>query len=415
MEEIPVEIWERIIWCVNHISEVSKLFYTIARKVERPASSLEELKHYVDCNYIRGICLSTELVEHQVCNIFTHSCKIKNREAALYFKEFIHDTYHVLNELYNFDDITIIQNPESYMAALYGAEKIVKQLPYRAENYICLYSKLHNVEQLKKYKSFSRAVVHNACMYNLSEVFEWVNNHQESIYWNLALRFESVDVLKYFDRVDMNEMLKVAVEYSSIVCIKWLLKQGVKFTDEHRELATNEEVIKIMLENGITFTKEHLYKLCYDDYEAAVFLLNTIPHDKEEIAKLLFNNMSYELAYRIFPCDEYKLYMACLNEDLETVRELYPSYDKSLFEKFQGKSYKLLEILHREETSMNYFYTPDSIMFQYNKGMMDASALLDNYLRCHGNSIKVVKFLLDKGAVTKRVSEVPRVRKAMKR
>ena len=86
MEEIPVEIWEMIISKISvlhHVSETCKIFHAISRKLERKVSSLDELKHFVECNYARGVILSMNMLERNAIVIFDYAGELKNKEAAL--------------------------------------------------------------------------------------------------------------------------------------------------------------------------------------------------------------------------------------------------------------------------------------------------------------------------------------------
>ena len=414
MEEIPIEIWRNILYTVE-VSEVSKGFYSIAREVERPASSLDELKHFVECNYVRGITLSTGMVETYSEEIFKHSCKVKNKNAALYLKEFI--SYNP-SKLYIFDDISIINNPKSSVAARYGAINILKEITEDPHYYIEAYAKLGDVCSLKEYSDSNRSeVILYSCKYNLDSIMYDLHVIPNDDFIYIAIGKDSDKIIAYFFEEFGSDNMYDCISDNAVKCVKWMLDNKI-YSDESLQIFVDLafrggclEMIKLMVDSGMKIPEIDWEHYCAEYLtEAMEYLLDVVEYDKEKVGNILHEYGYHILAYKLYPTEDRRLLAACENEDLDTVRELYPSYEKPLFDEFANVSYELYDILYRGEKSMFYVDTLDSVRFCYDKGIYSSDYILERYLVC-GNSIEIIKFLIERGAVPRTKSTVPRVRK----
>ena len=412
MEEVPSEILQCIFNSMDvlqHVPLVNKIFRDVSNKVEKKALSLEELKLYVEQNYVKGILRSTTLVEKYISEIFIHSCKIKNRKAALYFLDFLQHNYWTQYYLYNFDDITLIKDPHQVDAAIMGALNILKVITDDPQYYIEAYAFLRDEEKLEQYKEeHGNLVSLHACRYNLPNMLD--RSHINDNLLSVVVQYDNVDLLPFFESLVTEKILDLCVMYSAIKCSKKMLERGYRFTEKHGWdvlFLGHLHMIKFMCENGFEFTEMNLIEL---DKEAVEYLLDHAEYNKEEMATELTHMGLHRLAYKTYPTEERRLWSACETEDLETVKELYSSYEDSLFEEFPHASYDLCEILYRGESYMYRLTTFDRVKFCHDKGIYSSSHILDEYL-VHGISLEVVKYLVERGAIPSRKSKIPRIYK----
>ena len=126
----------------------------------------------------------------------------------------------------------------------------------------------------------------------------------------------------------------------------------------------------------------------------------------------LVGYLHFKVAYELFPCDETRLYLACHEEDLETVKELYPQYPHSLVSKFENSSYELLSLLYRDEKDFeeDLCYGNDifgMLKLLVEKGYADPQDLIGKYMY----SLRTVKYLIEKGAKPVKGNYSPRVQR----
>ena len=406
MENLPYEILGEISSWVKvplYLSRVNKLFHSLV--VHKQVTSLEELKTFVDEDYAIGVVLSTDTVEKYAEDLLQYSCEVKNKSAALYFRDFVSWGSTSIPYLYMFDDVSIPELFNEITASRYGAINIVKSITTNISCFIRTYCKLRDLEELRRYIDYKDKLLEQACMHNIPEILDWYEVRDEETLLIYTIEKDSIDVLKKLEIVDIDDALDGAIYWNAPRCVKYLLEKGAIPPENLSLEGCGVEIVRLL---HYMLTDEIIIDLFKNSSKEVVkYLLDTVEYDEVEISDIILSRGYYDLAYEINPCDRIKLLYACSIENLDTVKELYNGED--IFGQFARSSYGLLKILYKGVVPLYPIITYDKARFYYDMGAMSPEVMLECYIRQEGNSIKVVKYLESKGAVSRIESAVPRV------
>ena len=429
MEEIPVEIWKMVLThCepLHNLSRVCKLFYTLCHNVAKPCKDLKELVRSFECNDIIRIKLSEDLVEVHA-DYLTKIVKCK--ALARYLLDFGAKDEH----LYRFDDIYLIKEKVLHIgfssAVENNAKSIIKYF------YGCLAGR--DVDDIKEDLLQHRYVILMDGIIQLfindKEILEFAD---PGFILSVACRKRNIEAAKYAIGRGANkysEIYKAAkcdfVEYFEFTnppypdkylieacmgnatnTIDWILSKGVTFDRVCLENAIRFGHVELVnrIQKTVRTMGSHIYTACkYGKREILDLLLDKVVFHEQYVIDSLISNKHYDVAYELFPCDKTRLFFACLHEDLDTVKELYPSYPKSLFNKFENGSYELLCILYREGDVLSSSVSFGMVKFMVEWGFKTVDEMAESIT----NSVKTIKYLQSKGAVIEdRPTFAPRVR-----
>ena len=389
MESLPLEIFENELLnrveSLHHLSCLNKSFKPLCEKVVKGSDRVKDVKRAILRNDAYYVLRSN--IEGKMYELFIFSCKAKKRSFAMYFKGFLNsfDTSYY----YYLDDPSLLKVNKN-LAIIHGAVKMLSTI-CDPDDHIEVY--LNDLENVKRLYKPGSDLLPTACKFGSVEVVKWLLDQGET----------NIDMFQICIRDDV-ELFKLvygrfaySLDYCSVNILKWLTTQDVTFTQVNLKNCVELGSLKLvrMVCEKIEVTADDVYNLA--EYASEEILRYLLTRTAVIVDKLLSSiKKHYQLSYDLLPNDENKLKLACHREDLETVKELYPKYEKSLFNEFYKGSYELLCILYRGESVNTIDVTTlGMVKFVLEKGMALKDVLLNCVLSHYEPPMSIVKYLVE--------------------
>ena len=429
MNDLPHEMLGEILsraGPLHYASRVNRLFHSLC-KVE-PCKNIDEVKKAIKMNDILRIKASEDLVEENINCLIVKACKYRNKGLAKYLVDFGGCDPH----LCVFDDISMIKDDLAcqgiewsakyksiklfthFYSRIVGREIIdIRQdlLTHKHDtfyDYLIAWMFIDDTDILRRCKRES--VMKKACeQKNLNAVKLAMEMGEDPRRFALDAAYSNfVEFFKIYQPRHVQRYMNAACFNNSVDVIDWLLSKGAVFKYNNLTIAIKNahyQLVKRILEVGEP-EEEDFYIACDKGKGSIVKLL--IDKVMFNIAEAIKSCTNYKLAYELFPCDETRLYLACEEEDLDTVKELYPCFPHSLFSTFSTSSYELLCILYRKEDISLSVYSFGINKFRVEMGHITAQDCVERIK----NNLRVVKYLQEKGAkIEDNEKYSPRVRR----
>ena len=416
MDLLPYEIWKLEIFpkveSVNRFAQVCRFFNLLCNPKE--CKSKKELKRAIVCNDVQSIRMSDDSVEKYAGPLVEYSCKIKNKEAALYFCDF---SGHFPHCMFIYDDPSIIMYAyftardatryrairiAEYAIPRFMNVKIDNLRKYVIENFhlVSFAAELfiYDDDFIKEMYTLKQDVMILLFKYGRKDMIIWMMEKGYSVekYIGYAIEYGHIHLLELFKELDLEKCMEMSCNYNRLDTVEYFIQLGCIPTSRHLLTAIISGCFKVIKRLSYLMNDECLEKICDRGNTKIIDWVM----ERFDISKYHEYLNPYRYANIRCMCEpnlRNRLMLACVEEDLETVKELYPHYPISLYEIFTHKSYKLMEILYRGER----FHETQIVSVEHAQFMLDRGMTPDTLLSytlynfCNG---KVVKFLVEKGA-----------------